>query len=54
MTSKGTPKLFEKVNTRYDYGQAQKGIKSIAQQEMELRLKRGNAQFDDFNDITLK
>lgn len=51
VTSKGVPKLFEKINTRYDYSSAQRGIKSIAQQEIELRLKHGHARLDDIGDL---
>ena len=46
VTSKGVPKLLEKISTRYDYSSAQRGIKSIAQQEIELRLKHGQPKLD--------
>jgi len=38
-SSKGAPKFYEKLNTRYDYSSATRGIKSIAQQENALKAR---------------
>ena len=48
MTSKGIPKLFEKINTRYDYGggQMQKGV--------DMKIKRKNGKVDEVRDVSPK
>lgn len=52
VTSKGVPKLLEKLNPKQDPASAHRGIKSIAQQEIELRLKHG--QPSELNDDVQK